>query len=68
MSLSTEKLTEMQNGDIFRTTLLKMINERTLSSPVRYFVDNEKLLHKVMREVDKTFHALVVPQTLTKHV
>ena len=35
---------------------------------VKYFVNNGKLLHKVVREDDKTFHALVVPTLLAKYV
>ena len=35
---------------------------------VKYFVNNGKLLHKVVRQDDKTFHALVVPTLLVKYV
>ena len=35
---------------------------------MKYFVNNGKLLHKVVREDDKTFHALVVPTLLAKYV
>ena len=32
------------------------------------FIDDDKILQKVVREVDRTSHALVVPQTLTKYI
>ena len=35
---------------------------------VKYFVNNGKLLHKVVRQDDKTFHALVVPTLFAKYV
>ena len=47
---------------------LKLIEKWSSPPFVKYFVNNGKLLHKVMREDDKTFHALVVPTLLAKYV
>ena len=34
----------------------------------KYFISDNKLLYKVMREDDKMFHALVIPSTLSKYI
>ena len=63
LSLSTEQLIDGQNNDTFCTILniMKM-------SPDKYFMSNNKLFHKVVREDDKLFHALVVPLAVSKDV
>ena len=64
--LSTVQQIEFQKYEPFSTAVLKMINEKKLSSPSRYFVDDQKVTHKVVREDEKSFHALIVLQALTR--
>ena len=61
-----ERVINMQNDDSFCNTITRLINEKKLSSSERYCVNDGKLLDKVVREDDKSFHALVVPQALIK--
>ena len=68
LSLDTAKLIEMQNDDTFFKILVKLMNEKNLSQPQRYFVSNKELLHKVMKEDNKSFHALLVPWALIKYI
>ena len=45
----------MQNIDTFCKAMMKLIEEKKLSSFEKYLVYNEKLLHKVVTEDDKSF-------------
>ena len=45
-----------------------MINCKKKSFPKRYFVNDAKLLHKIVLEDNTSFHVPVVPQALTKYV
>ena len=55
--LSPEQLIELKKNDAFYETILKLINEKKLSSPSGYFVDDEKLLNKVVREDNPLGHS-----------
>ena len=57
---------DRQNYDTFSATILKLLDKKV--SLDRYFINDEKLLHKVVREDDKIFYILVVPQTLSKYL
>ena len=61
LSLCPQRLINMQNDETFCKAIINLINENKLSSSKRYFVNDRKLLHKAVREDDKSFHALVVP-------
>ena len=67
MSLSTKEPIDRQNNNTFCTTILKLINEKKMS-PERYFVYDEKALHKILREHNKVFHTPGVPQAPSKYV
>ena len=47
--------------------MLKLINNKTVPLD-KYFISDNGLLHKVVREADKLFHALVVPVTFSKYI
>ena len=49
----TVKLTEIPNDDSICRDIVKLTNEKKLSSPQGYFVNNENILHRVVREDDK---------------
>ena len=66
LSLSTAELIDMERYYIFCSTIVKLINEWEMSSPHQYFINDKKLLHKAVREDDKSLNALIVPQALTK--
>ena len=66
LSLSIAKLIVMPNDETSCRGIVKLINEKKFASPKGYFVYDEKLLNKEMREDNKTFHALVVSQALIK--
>ena len=67
LSLSTKELVDGQCNDIFCTTILKLINEKK-ASQVRYFINDEWILKKFVREDVKIFYTLVIPWTLTKYI
>ena len=50
--LSTAKLIDIQRDDIFCSTVVKLINEWKMSSAEQYFINNDKLLHKFVKEGD----------------
>ena len=54
LSLSTKKLIDVQNDDTFFATVLKLINEKK-APPESYFIDIEKLLHKIVWKMIKYF-------------
>ena len=56
----------MENDDTFCITILKLIDKRKLHPLKDTLSMPKKLLHNVVREDDKSFHVLVVPQGLTK--
>ena len=58
----------MQNDDTLCKSLIKLRNERKLSSIGRYVINDDKLLHKVVKEDNKSFHLLVVTQALIKYI
>ena len=58
LSLNPDKLIHMQNDDTFCRTIIKLMNKKKLSSSKRYLVSDKKLLHKFVRNDDKSFHAL----------
>ena len=60
-----QELIDAQNNDTFFSTML--INDKKVSSDEHFICDNS-LLHKVVREDDKIFHALVVPIAFSKHI
>ena len=60
LSLSIKELIDVQNNDTLCSTKLKLINDKKVPSD-KYFIVDNGLLHKVVREDDKLFHALVVP-------
>ena len=68
LSISPEKLINMQNDDTSCKTVMKFINENKLSSSERYIVNDKNLLHKLVREYNKSFHALVVLQAPIEYV
>ena len=47
--------------------VLKLIDDKKVYLD-RYIIHDEKLLHQIMRDDDKIFHMLVVPQTLSKYI
>ena len=48
-----------QSSDTFCSSILKLIDDKKVSSG-KYFISDSGLLPKVVREDDKLFHALVV--------
>ena len=58
---------DAQSRDTFCSTILKLINDKEVFSD-KYFVSDNGLLHKVLRENDKLFHALVVSINLSKYI
>ena len=62
-----KELIDAKNNDTFCTTMLKLINGKEVSSE-KYFISNNGLWHKVVREDDKLFHALIVPIVFSKYV
>ena len=65
LSLSTKELTDGQNSDTFCSTTLQLVNYKV---PLDYFISDKRLLHKVLSEDDKVFHALVVPFSFSKYI
>ena len=59
LSFNSEKLIDMQSN--------KKIHKKKLSTCERNFVNDDKLLHKVVRENDKFFNVLVVPLALISY-
>ena len=64
LSLSTKELIDAQSNDTFCSTILKLINDKKMSSD-KNFIQESALLHKDVREDEKLFHALVVSLLLT---
>ena len=48
--------------------MMKLIDEKKLSSSAKCIVNDKKLLHKALREDDKSFQVLVVPQVIVEYV
>ena len=51
LSLNTEELIDTQNNDHFCSTMLKLINDKIVSSD-KYFISYDGLLNKGVREGD----------------
>ena len=56
----------IQHDDISCNTMLNLISEKKLPSLEINFANNERLLHKFVREGDKSFNALVASQALNE--
>ena len=54
-------------NDTFSSTILKLINDKKISSG-KHFISDNVLLHKVVKEDDKLLHALVGPVVFSKYV
>ena len=67
LSLSTKELIDGQNNDTFSNSMLKIINDKKKPSD-KYFIKDNRLLNKVVKEDDKLFHALVVPVIFYKYI
>ena len=52
--LSSEKLINKENNDTFCKVIMKLVDGKKLSSSEKYFVNEKKLLHKVVRKDDKS--------------
>ena len=60
LSLSIEKMMKMQNNDTFCKDAVKLLNEKKLLYPHGYFINDGKLMHKVVREGNKSLHSIVL--------
>ena len=58
----------MQDNDTFSKDIVKLINEKKLSSPHRYIVHDEKLLDRIVREDNISFHVLIMPHAVIKYI
>ena len=68
LSHSPEKIINMQNDDTLCKTIMTFIDNKKWLSSRRYFVNDKKLLHKVVGGDVISFHVLVVPQVLIEYV
>ena len=67
LSLSTKEVIVGKNNDTFCSTMLRLINDMKVPSD-KYFISNNWLLHKVVREDNKLFHTLVVSINFSKYI
>ena len=66
MSLSIKEQNVVQKNDTFCSTMLMLINDYKVSLD-KYFISDDGLLHKVIREDNKLFHVLMVPVNFCKY-
>ena len=66
LSLGMKELIDVQSNVILCSTILRLINDKKVSSDKCFLSDNG-LLHKAVKEDNKLFHALVVPISFSKY-
>ena len=67
LSVSTEELIDGQNNETFCTAILKLVHDNKIPQ-YKYFKSDNRLLHQVVREDYKLFHAVMVPLALSKYI